>query len=252
MKAVTVSRKGKREVNADYRCIDRRKGIYILADGVGNEKGAEASRLAVQSVHAQLKRLRAVLYQGLEEESIPEMIQGSVENVNRGILWPIAQGPGPLSGLATTLDAAFVYNDGLYTAHVGDSRIYHYDGTLRRVTQDHVDEQGALTHWMGAREPSIDIDCTRLLPGAVFLLATDGITKTVHEEQLSRLLAREPQAWAQNIRDIVRRPDAMAEALVSSGEQFAGRHWHDPATLAKKMSEHDNYSFIAVRWNHRR
>jgi protein phosphatase len=111
--------------------------------------------------------------------------------------------------MGTTLTAAYVGEDDVAIAHVGDSRAYRWrEGTLERLTDDHslVEElvrQGKLTaeeaddhpqrsiitRALGP-EPEVVVD-TRTAPardGDVFLLCSDGLTSMIGEAQIAALL----------------------------------------------------------------
>jgi protein phosphatase len=113
--------------------------------------------------------------------------------------------------MGTTLTAAYLEDQHLAIAHVGDSRAYMLrDGTLQRLTRDHslVEElvlRGKLTEEQAAEHPQRSIITRALGPepdvevdtwsypvraGDVLLLCSDGLTSMVSEEQVGAILAR--------------------------------------------------------------
>ena len=110
--------------------------------------------------------------------------------------------------MGTTTTAAYVDDDEVVIAHVGDSRAYLLrDGELVRLTKDHslVGElvaRGKLTEEQAEQHPQrsvitralgpeasvqVDIDIFPAKPGDLFLLCSDGLTSMVHEPKLRPL-----------------------------------------------------------------
>ena len=119
--------------------------------------------------------------------------------------------------MGTTLTAAYLEDQTVAIAHVGDSRAYMLrDGTLQRLTRDHslVDElvrRGKLTEEQAAEhpqrsiitralgpEPEVEVDTWTypVRPGDVFLLCSDGLTSMVSEDQVGAILAGAEHARA--------------------------------------------------------
>jgi protein phosphatase len=178
-------------------------GIYIVCDGMGGAAGGEiASRLAVDTV----------LHRMAEEDSgsAQERIHRAIAEANRTVLERADREPG-LYGMGTTLVALMVGRQPgkALIAHAGDSRCYLFrKGQLSLCTHDHslVDEQirlGTMTREEAERSPFRSV-ITRAIgtqetvteeilemetkPGDLFLLCTDGLTREVPEEEISRVL----------------------------------------------------------------
>jgi PPM family protein phosphatase len=113
-----------------------------------------------------------------------------------------------LHGMGTTTTAAYVDDDEVVIAHVGDSRAYLLrEGELIRLTKDHslVGElvaRGKLTEEQAEQHPQrsvitralgpeanvqVDTDIFPAKAGDVFLLCSDGLTSMVHEPKLRPL-----------------------------------------------------------------
>jgi serine/threonine protein phosphatase PrpC len=177
-----------------------RSPLFAVADGMGGAQAGEvASHMAVE-----------VLEQGLPDGvgSIEERLRTRVAEANARIL-ELAQSDDQLAGMGTTLTAAYVGEDDLTVAHVGDSRLYRLrEGALERLTDDHslVEElvrQGKLTpeeadehpqrsiitRALGA-EPGVEPD-SRTWParaGDVYLICSDGLTSMVAEAQVAAII----------------------------------------------------------------
>jgi PPM family protein phosphatase len=181
-----------------------RSPLFAVADGMGGAQAGEvASHMAVE-----------VLEQGLPDGvgSIEERLRARVSEANARIL-ELAQSDDHLAGMGTTLTAAYVGEEDLTVAHVGDSRLYRLrDGALERLTDDHslVEElvrQGKLTpeeadehpqrsiitRALGA-EPGVEAD-SRTWPARahdVYLICSDGLTSMVPETRVAQVIQDAP------------------------------------------------------------
>ncbi|MFZ0039679.1 MAG: protein phosphatase 2C domain-containing protein, partial [Solirubrobacteraceae bacterium] len=126
-----------------------RAPVFVVADGMGGAQAGEvASRLAVEEFHDELP----------EDGSAQERLTVRIQSANRRI-YDLSRTDRELEGMGTTLTAAFLQDDDLVIAHVGDSRAYIFrDGTLTRLTQDHslvgfLIREGKLTEEQAAEHP---------------------------------------------------------------------------------------------------
>jgi PPM family protein phosphatase len=177
-----------------------RSPLFAVADGMGGAQAGEvASHMAVE-----------VLEQGLPDGagSVEERLAARVREANARIL-ELAQSDDHLAGMGTTLTAAYVGEDDLTVAHVGDSRLYRLrEGSFERLTDDHslVEElvrQGKLTpeeadehpqrsiitRALGA-EPGVEAD-SRTWPARaadVYLICSDGLTSMIPEARVAQVI----------------------------------------------------------------
>jgi PPM family protein phosphatase len=181
-----------------------RAPLFAVADGMGGAQAGEvASHLAVE-----------VLEQGLPDGggSVEERLRARVREANARIM-ESAQADNARAGMGTTLTVAYVGEDDLTVAHVGDSRLYRLrDGTFERLTDDHslVEElvrQGKLTpeeadehpqrsiitRALGAEE-GVEADSTTWAgrDGDVYLICSDGLTSMIPEAHVAQILAEAP------------------------------------------------------------
>jgi protein phosphatase len=126
----------------------------------------------------------------------------------------------------------------LWLGHVGDSRCYRRRrGRLEQLTHDHslVEEQlraGQITAAQAARSPmrnlitraigsqatvEADIQSHRPQPNDVYLLASDGLTHEVDDEEISKILAAIPRP------PTGRSLTAACEALITAANRNGGR-----------------------------
>jgi protein phosphatase len=139
----------------------------------------------------------------------PEQRLAAVVRAANRKIFEHAQSDEARSGMGTTVSVAYVGEDEVALAHVGDSRVYVLrDGGLERLTSDHslvgewvrqgrLSEEEAedhpqrsiITRALGP-EPDVDVD-TRTYPaqaGDVFLLCSDGLTSMVAETRVAEIL----------------------------------------------------------------
>ncbi len=179
-----------------------RAPLFVVADGMGGAQGGEvASRIAIELFAGDLQVDEAA---DPAEALAERAAEANVEIYTR------AQSDGELTGMGTTLTAAYVGASDVSVAHVGDSRAYRvHDGRLERLTHDHslVEElirQGQLTEEEAEEhpqrsiitralgpEPDVDVDIITLdgIDGDVYLLCSDGLTSMVPESEIERIVA---------------------------------------------------------------
>src|SRR5215207_3045507 len=174
-----------------------RAPLFVVADGMGGAQAGEvASEIAVRSFDDELPN-----------GSLPEALARVIEQANKRI-HDKARADESLHGMGTTTTAAYVDDDEVIIAHVGDSRAYLLrDGELVRLTKDHslvggLVARGKLTEEQAEQHPQrsvitralgpeanvqVDIDIFPAKPGDLFLLCSDGLTSMVHEPKLRPL-----------------------------------------------------------------
>ncbi|HEU4656752.1 MAG TPA: Stp1/IreP family PP2C-type Ser/Thr phosphatase [Capillimicrobium sp.] len=211
-----------RQRRANEDSLFARSPLFVVADGMG---GAQAGEVASQTAVE-------VFSQGLPDGGSAEArLQARVIEANRAI-HQLSREDAGRAGMGTTLTAAYVGDEDVAIAHVGDSRAYRWrDGALERLTEDHslVEElkrQGKLTDEEADEhpqrsiitralgpEPAVEVD-TLTAParhGDVFLLCSDGLTSMIGEAAIADVLGRHEAL-----------SDA-ARALVGAANEAGGR-----------------------------
>jgi PPM family protein phosphatase len=187
---------------------DVRMGLFIVADGMGGHEGGEiASRLAVRTVvyHVLAQLLMPALDDG-PIEALQSLMINAVQEANTTI-WEQAQAQG--TDMGTTCTAVLLVGNGLYIAHVGDSRAYmHVPEGLRLLTTDHstvgrliamgqLDPSEAREHPLRnqlyrtvGQQPQISVDFAYepLGESSHLLLCSDGLWGLVEDAQLAQAL----------------------------------------------------------------
>jgi len=194
MQAGFVTDKGGRGWNEDYAGFSLEDGLFLVCDGVGGESGgAQASRLAVDSVIKAMKHLKNADTGG--DYAVAELplearkFLFAVSLANLRVFWR-AQKSVSLHGMATTL-AALLFSDGyVYCLSVGDSGIYLYrNGVLRKINIPQKTGM-AVKEVVGQRENiEADLYVGPVMEGDIYLLFSDGIMDFVDEEAMAKICA---------------------------------------------------------------
>lgn len=199
--------------------------LFIVADGMGGQQaGEEASRMAVEIIpRAVARRLSG---EGHDPDAVRAAVRDAVAEANREILG--ASGAvTEHANMGTTVVLALFHNDRAFVAGVGDSRAYRLrDGRLDQLTKDHsladaLVDAGTITKdelpnhkfknilylYLGSKDARGGPEDVRALDVRAddrFLLATDGLTGSVDDGEIARLLAEwdDPQRAAKALKDL--------------------------------------------------
>lgn len=121
--------------------------IGVVADGVGGQTAGEvASSLAVEAVRNYFRAQNQI------NGNISGHLERAIWAANKEV-YQYSQGHSEVSGMGTTMVIVAIFENKLYTAYVGDSRIYLYrDGVLQQITVDHTWAQEAIQVGLLTRE----------------------------------------------------------------------------------------------------
>ena len=189
------------------------RGVFIVADGMGGHAAGEvASEMAVRIISREIGSLR-----GVPDAEASERIARSMVTANEAI-FERTLSEHDKRGMGTTATALVLLPGRYFIGQVGDSRAYLLrDGEFLQITRDHsyVQEQvdaglltpeqarvhpysNVITRCVGAGSDVVpDVYFGDLRAGDVLLLASDGLTGMLEDEQLVKILAdpQGPQAW---------------------------------------------------------
>lgn len=192
-----------RSHNEDNFLIDRRLGLFIVADGMGGHAAGEvASAMAVRLVHEEVKKGRALIEAfasgeqgGTPPRRVLQLLEQSLQRASARI-YEAAQADRSKRGMGTTCSVLLMAGDTSFVAHAGDSRVYLLrQNKLQQLTEDHtlhndllkrglftpeqlerVAQRNAITRALGIFEQlDIDTQFVETQPGDVFLLCSDGL-----------------------------------------------------------------------------
>jgi serine/threonine protein phosphatase PrpC len=238
-----------RKNNEDACAFSPSAGVFVVCDGMGGAAAGEvASRLAADTFLQNLVN-------STSETPAPKpqaALTAAINAANQAVFQHARQNP-PLAGMGTTLVALFHTSSSLEAAsseahelwltHVGDSRCYRLrDGRLALLTADHsvVEDQlraGQITPEQAAHSPlrnlitraigshphvDSEIQNHSMLPGDLYLLASDGLTRELSDDDLTRILTSIPAPANEPILN------AACESLVAAANFHGG---HDNITV---------------------
>lgn len=217
----------------------------VLADGIGGHRAGEvAAELAVNHImqvvaHSDARNIKKIIEQAVTEAS-DAIAAHSASNEN-------------LKGMGATCAIAWIIGDKLYTAYVGDSRIYLMrGGRIQQLTVDHswvqeAIDKGLLTPELAREHPNVHVirrylgspeppepdfrlkffegegsqhaeanQGTQILPDDILLLTSDGLTDL---------------AWNDEILETVRTKPTLKEAARALIDLANSRGGHDNTTV---------------------
>jgi protein phosphatase len=204
-RSVAASDVGKvRQLNEDAYLERSDVGLWVVADGVGGHAmGDQASQLIVQTLAELPKPSSAAEFLAQVEQRLVEV---------NGMLRRKAVEYGS-SVIASTVVALLMSDQHFACVWAGDSRLYRLRGAnFQQLTRDHshiqalveaglLDPAKADSHPManvivravGAHDDLVlDRLHDRVLPGDLFLLCTDGLTRMVSDDRIADILTRTP------------------------------------------------------------
>jgi protein phosphatase len=213
MKAFGLTDIGKnRDKNQDSILLNDELQLYIVADGMGGHLlGEVASSMAVNVINEYLTDvlLRGPNASANKELSIKDILRLAVMRANSEIFNYSRSLPNQ-GIIGTTLSLAFFSNGKLYTAHVGDSRIYRVnEGTIEKLTKDHTKAQELvdahllreeeadnhssshiLTRALGNRDTvSPDMNIYAVKKGDSFLMSSDGLFRVLDVRAVNDIIS---------------------------------------------------------------
>lgn len=198
--------------------------LFMIADGMGGAQAGEvASKIALEHFAS-----------GLPDgpESADARLAQLISAANAEV-FERASSDDNLAGMGTTCTAAFLTDDELAIAHVGDSRMYRVrGGELEQLTDDHslvgeLVRRGQLTEQEAEDHPQRSIITRALGPeaevevdhfsvpvrdGDLFLICSDGLTDMLPDAELAALFAQPAESI-----------DELARRLVAAANEAGGK-----------------------------
>ncbi len=212
------------------------KFIFAVSDGMGGENAGDfASRDVTQSVSAIISReyhQDAASQPEAENERLRTFCQQIHDHARR-----VSRFYDECKGMGATLSLAWLDQQTMRIAHLGDSRIYHLPATggIKQLTEDHtipgrlfregkISEREARSHPMrsqlersiGCHTDPVDpqIISVPIAAGDLFLLCSDGVTDGLWDRSLEKIL-RTPPPYLKDL--------SPAEAIVKESLEASGR-----------------------------
>ncbi|MGD0707558.1 MAG: PP2C family serine/threonine-protein phosphatase [Anaerolineaceae bacterium] len=222
--------------------------LAVLSDGIGGHRAGEvAAELAVNTISQYIA-------QSNEKHPI-ETIRESIELASRTIYAQASHDPEH-SGMGSTVALALAIGDHLYTASVGDSRIYLVrDGHIFQLTTDHTWIQEALEKGILKPEQVKGHPNTHVIRrylGSPTPPVVDFRLRLSHQESDDQALANQGMVLktddrlllcSDGLTDLVK-PEEILAVLLSKPLKEAVQALID---LANQRGGHDNITLIAIQ-----
>ena len=225
MKAIFKSDIGKvRKINQDWaeiRNFQDNSCLVIVCDGIGGTSGGEvASKAAALEV--------CDYFEKNQKLEIKSRILESIKSANDKIL-QIAKSDNKISDLGTTCVVAFLKNNDLYVANVGDSRAYLIsEDKIKQITNDHsvvnellmqgkitsdeakiANNKNIITRALGSLNSIPDFYEMNIKNDDKILICTDGLTNCLSNEEIYNILTKNS-------------PEKAIEVLITNANQNGG------------------------------
>lgn len=219
----TVTDRGlnpKRTANEDRLLALPQACLFLVADGVGGRRGGQVASQTVVDVFKQ-----AFSNQTQRGNDLLALLKQTINLSNRSI-YDSANELTELHGMATTVALVAALNDNrAIIGHVGDSRVYRFDGRdLICETEDHSEvndavRSGVLSAAQAAHHPrrnvinraigaeadvEADFKIVPLNERTSFLLCSDGVTRHLNDGELTELMRANihPQKFCAQVKEI--------------------------------------------------
>lgn len=196
-----------RSGNEDSYLMADERGLFIVADGMGGHAAGEvASEMATQLVAQDYRPVR-----GMSDDELMAQMVGAIRSANSAIYRRTLQEQDK-RGMGTTVTVLALLPRRYLIGQVGDSRAYLLrGGVLTQITTDHsyVQEQvdagrltpeearvhpyaNVITRCVGSSGDVVpDLFIGTLEAGDLILLASDGLTGMLEDEDVKAVLERD-------------------------------------------------------------
>jgi serine/threonine protein phosphatase PrpC len=214
----------KRKHNEDAYATLEDHHLFVIADGMGRHAAGEvASQLCVDAIRNAFET--GEFGGDSSHDHVPRRaarLRGAILLANGRIL-ATAQENDAYAGMGTTVVSAYFSpnNQRVYVAHVGDSRCYRLrSGKLTQLTTDHTlgaagitgKSAAVLSRAVGIEENvEVDITMESPLPGDIYLLCSDGLSRMLQDSEI--------QTTLENEKDL----EGATRVLIDKANQLGGR-----------------------------
>ncbi len=207
----------KRKINEDSILVETDRGLWVVADGMG---GHEAGEIASAMVTDALRGLP----QCDDLDDLAAQAIDTLARVNRDLI-ALARAGVERQTIGTTVVGLAIADGSFRCFWMGDSRAYLLrGGQIDRLSHDHslvqnlvdagmIKPEEAETHENAnlitravgvAEQVEVDVVSGEARPGDLFLLASDGLTRVVTDDELAAELQRgSAEEAAEKLLDLV-------------------------------------------------
>ena len=206
--SITAAAKTKRgshsQLNEDCYRMNEQRGVFVIADGLGGQAGGElASRMVAGGL---LRDLQTFMRRKERPGTVADAISQSLRAANEALL-NVGEFLPRFHGMRASVAVAVVDNNQLFVASVGDCRVYLLrDNSVQRLTVDQTlfqilfdagltqeRQQSARSRqllWASLGDANLaipNVRCEELQPKDRLVLVTNGVTRVLKDDLLSRL-----------------------------------------------------------------
>lgn len=222
----------------DFYLAEGEEALCVVADGMGGHRSGEvASAMAIKAIVEFYRETTvdgkgdARLNDGEQERSLDEYrLVKAIRQANKAVFQAASESE-LYRGMGTTIVCGYFIEDGVYFAHIGDSRGYRFrNGKLEQQTEDHslaneyvrmgilksedvehFPYKNVITRACGLTDDvEVDVVYSPVEPGDLFLLCTDGLTDMINDAGIQEML--------QDHKDL----EKLAKALVDRANDNGG------------------------------
>lgn len=196
----------RRHHNEDSIMIDNKRGIFLLADGMGGHQAGEvASRMAVEVAY---DHLVAMLKPGYSCADIFKYLTSALSKADHSIKIS-TKNNFSLMGMGTTLVMMVIMKSRAYICHTGDSRAYLIRGDIRQITKDQTWGNYLVEHKKTPREKiprqswhiltqavgvtnkiTPELKEVKLEQEDILLLCSDGLTDMLKDHEVEKIVRK--------------------------------------------------------------
>lgn len=205
----------KRAHNEDTFSIVESENLFVVCDGMGGHASGEvASQMAMETIKTFYKDTRddpevTWPYKMDRSKQYEEnRLTTAIKYANVRIFEAAKKEP-KYHGMGTTITALYFIEEGVYRAHVGDSRIYRLrDGVYQQISEDHsllndyikmkkltpeeiesFPHKNVIVRALGMKESvKVDVMLERPERGDIYLMCSDGLSDEVSDARMGEIL----------------------------------------------------------------
>jgi protein phosphatase len=179
--------------------------LFAVFDGMGGESCGEMAAYLAAKACGKWKQKHKMHRPKSKEEALSELCR----EMNEAVC--IYARENKIQSMGSTAALLLFDQDGGCACNLGDSSIYEWkEGTLKKVSTDHVLKtnlfgKAPLTQFLGIPEESMILEPSmvpvQLVPGARYLICTDGVTDMLSNRELEQILSsgKSPEMAVQEI-----------------------------------------------------
>lgn len=194
-------------------------GLYVVCDGMGGHAAGEvASKMTADTVSKVVQKNFAHVIDYMADPSKPNrekvkrLLEAAVQRACKEV-FQASEADTSKKGMGTTCVLALTVDEGVFIAHVGDSRCYlHRQGETHQITEDHslVNEyvkQGIMSKEAAQKhpqanlitrgvglQPTVQVDTlfSETMDGDMFLLCSDGLSEYMKDADFTKMATSIP------------------------------------------------------------